>query len=742
MRSSSSLFGTAKIREGGGLILIGFSGAVRNVVSQLELNFPDRSVRTFTLLSYDLPTKEELSAQIQPDDEVILVTDVISSGALTKAVIGIIRSLGVEIVGLVSLVVGRYAEENPELDVFSYGSYSVPLVIGANISNQLRTGQQMSFGEKEYWVDPVSLIPVESRVWGWDETLDHRIKFSIQVLTTGMYAKCGHVVDGSRHSSVFVELAQLIKSDESGQVYRRVRDECMSRLDIAGWSGFTPTVILYPSGISRMVRNDEGIGSFHSETGAARFLELLAKIWPGVPSTEIARTFDPGGEARCAADAPTGISLARDVVVADDGIWRGNTTRELIQVAARAGARRILVVTLLNRLSGKEAANLEAQKVLRDTNTGEDIEVCYCLPMLFPVPYTSASNSPYEVTRRRLADRAQAFPWLRRSARRILDDLAGHHPSDLPFMPEAYTRTWIETRVYAELATENEALEALKELVGDAQSDEEIHALLNLFLHEWSLLGRGRMRHAVAPRILEKAMAVLGRENVDLSQAQVSLSLIRSVFPTEFLQALDLFLSRSPRVSDIDFFERMLLHITTLDVSIAASKSLANSIRAVCDSAELPSPENVDSSQLRRWRNALRSLRLLALSEGSKTETISRLPLPVVAEETIKLIESDVILHEAKGVVGHFASLDIPYVLSKGMAVHLPLLERWSEKHEPYLRENLAPLLARLAHALYRCASFRGELREFTTRYFQKDNLGRVRSQFTIGMVDFPFAST
>lgn len=253
----------------------------------------------------------------------------------------LIRKVKASVIGIACLVDIRHATDLAESEI-EIERRTVPMIT----CGQLRTpaASQAEFEDAEYWVDPVSLVPSRDKPWGWDAALDTKIERTLHFIRDAGAGACGHVVDGSRHTSVYVSLHKLLDAQDL-VVAEQISAVCHERLQARKWDNFCPNIVLCPSGIARIESVDRQDGlespprsSNVYQTAVRAYAERLVRIWPGLVALEVPRAFDPGGVSRCAKniEMPKTLGYAsKDLIVADDGIWRGTTVIDLPWVAAR-----------------------------------------------------------------------------------------------------------------------------------------------------------------------------------------------------------------------------------------------------------------------------------------------------------------------------------------------------------------------------------------------------------------------
>ncbi len=372
-------------------VILAFAGSMREVVAHI----PQRLLtptRAYSLLTYDVPTKEQVGSYISREDDVILFTDVVSSGSLLTAVANLVEENGARLLGVVSLVDYRQ-EAGSDPQAITLGRTQIPFLSASEFPDAPNDGQY-AFGDDEYWVDPVTLIPRTSQPLGWNRTLDPRSEQTVRLLIDSEAVRCGHVIDGTRHTSVYVNVEQLLAAD-TGEILRQVREKCEERLLRRNWDSFSPTRILFPAGIAQ-IESVERLGRNAADrnghkltayaTGARLFANTLRTIWgkSQLVLGEVSRAFDPGGGARCSdqirylEEVPDD-NKWDDVIIADDGMWRGTTLSSLVRLAVGKGAKRVLAVPLLVRMISRDIEFWESMQAVEGMGGGHGYSSVFCI---------------------------------------------------------------------------------------------------------------------------------------------------------------------------------------------------------------------------------------------------------------------------------------------------------------------------------------------------------------------------
>ena len=91
-----------------GLVLLGFAVTMREVLANAYVSL-GLQCPAYMILTYDVPTKEEIASKVKGGDRVLLITDVISTGSLVESVSSVVRRNNATVAGVVSLVDARHA---------------------------------------------------------------------------------------------------------------------------------------------------------------------------------------------------------------------------------------------------------------------------------------------------------------------------------------------------------------------------------------------------------------------------------------------------------------------------------------------------------------------------------------------------------------------------------------------------------------------------------------------------------
>jgi adenine/guanine phosphoribosyltransferase-like PRPP-binding protein len=697
------------------LVLVGFTDTMREVVARAYMKLR-RKCRAYMLLTFDIPTKEEIASKLQPGDQVVLVTDVVSTGTLVQAVWNLVRRVGANVLGIASLVDARRVTASAET-FMTFAGEEVRLVTASQLHAPARS--QFELTDVEYWVDPVSLVPRPTKTWGWVPDLDTKIEKTIDMINDSQACSCGHVVDGTRHASVYVDLQKLLEVQDIA-AQEPIAEVCRERLTRRGWKDFSPGIVLFPSGIARIesVAFESGpretpvssglVTVYH--TAVRTYVERLRRIWPQMTLIEVQRAFDPGGGSRCATtvDLPKRIQgNATHMVVADDGIWRGTTINALVQIALTIGAKKIFVVPLLSRVPPTVVGQFEHLHSVDAAPGSEVVEVCYAFPLLLPIPYYGAQDCPYEITVKRLEDRRSRIKPIRKVADQLVKSLRGHHPTQCPVHSVTYSPTWLRARSYVELASEHEgALEKLNKLIQEAEQPDELLALFSLFSEEWRLLGRARLRQSVQPTLKTRAEAIAtSRDVIDSRVRAAALTVLRSLFCDNFVDLLPELIGII--VEDPVLLGRAVFQVCSLNERLRKQEECIRFLEEISSrgpTALAKHTKEWSPDAIHDYFELVTACKTLALELRAST-AISSGTMRTCAIELLRLLRDDPTLrHRTRPFVSVLAN--------SGASIHdldagnfQSLSQDWEQEHDPLLSGDVLPRTAAIRHLLLHTAT-------------------------------------
>jgi adenine/guanine phosphoribosyltransferase-like PRPP-binding protein len=715
------------------LVLLGFTGTMREVMGRAYLRLT-RDYRAYMLLTFDVPSKEEIASKIHRGDQVLLATDVISTGSLVESVSSLVARVEASVIGVISLIDSRQPIGGVE-PLTQFGNHRLPVVTAGKLHPAQPNDDDLS--DDKFWVDPVSLVPIRERAWGWDESYDAKIEKTMRMVIDSVGLRCGHIIDGTRHTSVYVDLQAMLDNTDTA-VMEQIASTVTERLVKRGWRDFQPSVALYPGGISRVepvptrapLTGPQETNVTVYKTAVRSYANALGEMWPSLTPIEVLRAFDPGGGSRCARTVEVPHTIAQpinDVVVADDGMWSGSTVNALMRLAVSLGAKRILVLPLLARISPLEAEQLESVELIGSKDAARKVDVCYAFPLLLPVPFYGIHDCPYEVTIDRLRDRRGRLPMIAPLADWLLDSLEGRTPSEARVRTTEYAEMWLRLRTYVELASlSQEYLDKLATVVRDSTAEEGLLAMFVLFTEEWRLLGRSRLRQAIRPQLRKRAVESSVGNSTSREVRMAALTLLRSLFCETFLEQLP----ELPAiiVEDLPCLERAVLQVATLNEQWRRSKFCLNFVDQVADLGPAVLARNIPQwgpAEMDRYFNVVRTCKALSvelrLIQSAPTSTTR-----AAAIELLRLLMEDPdVSHRTRPVVEIIArSGDSLHQLDNNQ--FLVMKERWRLEHEPRIANQILPPLKQIHLLLLRTATEGREIAtgEFT---FLRDNCANVQ---------------
>jgi adenine/guanine phosphoribosyltransferase-like PRPP-binding protein len=661
-------------------------------------------------MSYDVPTEQEWNLWIQQNEDVIFVADVHASGTLLNGVTQVAAACGTRVLAVVCLVDASDDEgvkqSAPIHKAYSHPGFSLCRFRPTNIESGLWT----------YDVDPVSFTPVKRGSVSSVTGLVARMNETVALIGNSRFALCGHIVDGTRHMGAYINTGRLVveQPDEVEALLRRVIKE---RLTGEAWSRFSPDLILFPSSVARIAtlgsEHGPGKGSKFAESLGA-YISVLKRIWPSAQPREIPRSYDAIGRAKCAQSSAQDLvsefpHRVRHVVIADDGMWRGTTAIALSNIARAIGAKQIAIIPLIARMSPDELRYWEGIEHLAPGEDAEPIQVRHIFPLFLPLSYHEEGDCPYCQTMHRLQDKVQSNAFGVRvpgSIRKELKHISSRGPEQ-HFSAE-YISTWLTVRGLSEMATESqECLGLLRRLVLSTISSEARSAILRLFLDEWNILGRYRLRRSIEGYIFTHATSAATESNVSEADRIVALSLIRSRFPAAYPGAISEM--GAYVVSSDTLLERVLFHCYTL---ASHSNHSAKAVAAIKKMCSLPDVQRVVAEASPERRDVL--MTVLKACQTMAWSLIPSLPpgLSVIdaARQLLSLYtdanpQNFQLRHSLDAELVTISSAGETNVKNWAANTHQQVLSGWITAYKPLIEQHILPQLRIVGPALAESAA-------------------------------------
>lgn len=696
------------------VLILGFSAPIRPILYELN-SLIQENIDIYSILTYDVPTREELSFILKNYSHVILITDVISTGSLIAEIAEIIRNENKKLVGIITLVDAlnikksfKWNEqiEHLKVELLSFGQMKLPYL------------KDDDFINAKYWIDPISQIPGERDVLSVD--IDHRIEKSINVLSKNKVAKIAHIVDGTRHSSIYFDLKELLKSKYCVEIEKLVTEEIKTRLNLKEWTNeFNPCAIIFPIGTSRIEKISE-ISLTEKETNSKSatnyYIKLIKNIWPNIEEIQVQRVFEPGGISRCAkiVDVKNTSNIKNDFIIADDSIWSGKTFKSLLELAKSLNARKIIFIPLLARFSKSELNYWES---IESFYTGkEKIEVCFIFPLFIPIPFYSNNECPYETTIRRFDNWKEKNIMISSLIDRVVISLKGNDRLANFIEDETYIKYWLKVRTYSELAAENQtALKILIDFIKEANSPFALLALIHVFLHEWHIIGRARLRQTISNEILSKCSDIIKSRQNNIELLISTLSLLRSNFPQKFIEELNKI--NFQEIKDINLIERITIHLSTLSDQFKKTRKYHKVLQEFTKTLLQLSINFSSSSEPIAKRYAQVLVVLNKINRRSKSIHIS-LTIKESVNEIFDLILNHYTLRHdtwsfVEQLAGNLSDLD--------RLTFERYLEKWNNICETIVTEKIFPLLIKIKNVLIIAATPQDSLPTADIEYLMID---------------------
>jgi len=414
--------------------------------------------------------------------------------------------------------------------------------------------------------------------------------------------------------------------------------------------------------------------------------------------------------------------------VADDCLYTGRASSQLVQLAASLGAERILVVPLIARLNDEQLEHWESLRTL-SFQQNKFIEICYVFPLVLPIPEYNASDCPYEMTEKRLQRWKGISLPLEKEELISLKQIEAQPPNRSRRHPQEFTETWLRIRTYAELASEHQiALELLNKELSVKNPNARL-AILTLFLEEWNLLGRARLRQSTRPLLRKLAIDSLLSDDATFDERIMAFSLIRSLYPESFVEYLPYATSYIEK--NIDFLGRIILQISSLPPDLRRDSNCVSLLTHITSQTRA-FQQSFDSTHDERLAGLLNvSQQLLLndrpLSPEKKTKRQAFLTL-------VDLLKKDPSLtHDARSITE---------VIGKGQGLkdfttdtfkHLAL--RWQEHNEHLFQSHIIPLLSNIEPLILLTMSIGSPLASKESEYFTDVN--SPHGDLTIDLASF-----
>jgi adenine/guanine phosphoribosyltransferase-like PRPP-binding protein len=704
------------------LLLLGFTGTVRDLIYRLKLECA-RIWGAIIILSHDMPSVEEIRRVVKPNDNVLLLADVISTGSSAKRLSELVRRAGGIPVGIIAAVDARQGPSQGS-DNFDVGYSKLPFY-GCALSNIVsvdpRTANQL---RNDLWIDPISFIPSRQQPsnWGIPELILNRVDYTLNAVCETNSAKCGHCVDGTRHMSVYIDLRRLIFIG-SHVLLGYIKESIFDRLKKQKWGDFSPTHIVYPTGIARLEVLHEGFGKGNDvlvyNTAVKSYASFLRSFWPNSIEVEILRSFDPGGNSRCAdvveeiRDSPAELG---DVILADDGIWSGRTVSSILNSVVESGAKRVLVIPMLARMRTADVVHWESIRSIRNEKRNTDTPICCFFPFIYPVPAYNSEECPYEISKIRILQRSREYPLLMEIGKRRAEELRARTPGDISIRDKNLTSAWVKTRCYLELASESEyALEKTLAIMRDTKSENGIAGILEMFLGEWQVVGRARIRQSIFPVLKKMTIELAVSEETSDSLRLLAITVLRSLDPEEYARIV--FDTSRFANSCLELLERSIFHVATFDEEIRSKTGCVKFLRKVCD---IPKNVTKDMDIERAVEIVAFARRLLFQIKKHKGEigSFAKSSPTVSASRLLELISSDgYVQHELRPMLNNLDESRGNLKLCSPKTWELNM-KNWEETIEPLISEIFMPEIINIQDILIRAATPLYQFEDTEVQYF------------------------
>jgi len=263
----------------------------------------------------------------------------------------------------------------------------------------------------------------------------------------------------------------------------------------------------------------------------------------------------------------------------------------------------------------------------------------------------------------------------------------------------------VELRSYAELASENEtALVQLRQRIDSISGEQELYAVLSLFLEEWMLLGKARVRQTVAPLVKQMALRTVTEQHDSATKA-AALSLLRSQFTDDFFEALILIAVSA--LKDLPLLGRAVLHTATLSPSQRGNDECIRFFDVVQDRGPAVAKTlKLADKELTQYMNLVEVCSTMSMDRQVQQDAQGLTPRRA-ASRVLELIQSDPLLrHDMRPFVNFLAKRgeSLKELSTDTFALHSTA---WKSKYLLVLSKQLLPWLVDLRGCLRYMSAYR-----------------------------------
>jgi hypothetical protein len=232
------------------------------------------------------------------------------------------------------------------------------------------------------------------------------------------------------------------------------------------------------------------------------------------------------------------------------------------------------------------------------------------------------------------------------------DQLEGRPTSRARQYSPVYSSTWLRLRAYAELASEDEkALELLTGALTKASTPESRLAMLTLFLEDWRILGRARLRQTIRPLLLKLAAETLSASTAGSEERMAACSLLRSLHPDQFVESLPLITDHLRE--DVNLLGRVVMQIASLAPMHQMARQTLTFLQGVVSHIEWFEKMMQEEQSARVIRILTACQQMLLHARGIHADTRSSRQAALALYE---LLQRDPILtHDARAILEVFA---------------------------------------------------------------------------------------
>lgn len=509
-------------------LIVGFTASVEAVLAQAVRRLPFRTL-VFILEDVSERAVDALRSQVGEARSLLLCTDVIATRTSADAVRELLRQSALRVSAELTLV--RAAQAVPE----DAGNAAPLALAGALFQRRVVTRAA------PYELDVATNRAVPAT--GADPLVVERITKTLALLAE--HPSCvslGHQIVGHRHATAVVRVDELLRAAPSrvsallAEAFVAAEESRARAIAQFGarnnaWGSFRPAAVLLTREAGGL-RSAAGTARGSSTPNGARDLTRAALTAIGcreeelqqIPIVAVRRDdvragFSPGRQALATQELARYLARQnKEVLIVDDGLWTGRTSRALLDIAMRAGASAVLIMPILARCSAADARYWESQSEYYDAKSARRVPVLWVFGLHLPLVSWVEGDCAFE----RLLRKAKLLPvsFLNGGEAAILEIIAHYSPEAIASRLASRRAHGIAASVWLNLLAEGvewlsisvDALRALPDEVVEEAMLLHSQLVRSPVVHATvyrDLVGRLGAPHRLAPRASERALALL-----------------------------------------------------------------------------------------------------------------------------------------------------------------------------------------------------------------------------------------